>query len=177
MFVATHADEAGADGGVRKGDDGRYTSEKARAIKLALEHIYANEPAFDLTSEHYVLDARAAWVADIKQLIEHLIRMKQTILESLPRCTMFLNRTLFNIQNWRKILASSSSSSSSLPMGRLNSSQNSLQSSNTQLNSNNNGSNNNHSLATTPVASTPSTPGFNTLQAFKFYGSTMSFNE
>lgn len=171
VFVATHADEADHQqtGGVRKGDDGRYSSEKARAIKSALEGLYSNEPLFDLSSEHYVLDARAAWVADIKQLIEHLIRLKQAILDSLPRCTMFLNRTLFNIQNWRKILASSSASASSsgssgLPVGLSTSaSQNSLQSSSSHIPS---------------AASTPSTPGVSNLQAsFKFYGSTMSVNE
>ena len=168
VFVATHADEADHQqtGGVRKGDDGRYSSEKARAIKSALEVLYSNEPLFDLSSEHYVLDARAAWVADIKQLIEHLIRLKQAILDSLPRCTMFLNRTLFNIQNWRKILASTSASASSsgLPIGLSNSvSSTSLQSSSSHIPS---------------AASTPSTPGVNNLQAsFKFYGSTMSVNE
>lgn len=65
---------------------------------------YTNDDLFDLTEKHFVLDARAAWVTDIKLLIDHLIKQKKIICELLPKCTMLLNRTLFHLQNWRKDL-------------------------------------------------------------------------
>lgn len=158
---------------MKKGDDGRYLSEKARAVKCSLDTLYSNECLFDLSAEHYVLDARAAWMADIKQLIEHFIRLKQIILESLPKCTMFLNRTLFNIQNWRKSinLASnlpSSLSSTNLTGGSSSSALN-MAMSQTSLHMNHT------SHHGTTTASTPSTPNLN-VQMFK-YGSQINVNE
>ena len=88
---------------------GQYCNEKSSRVKSMLENYYANDDLFDLSENHFVLDARAAWVSDIKQLTQYLIKRKQHICEKLPRCTMFLNRTLFHIQNWRKSLANTAS--------------------------------------------------------------------
>jgi hypothetical protein len=164
LFVATHADEA-EKRDVRRGEDGRYSSEKARSVRNALATLYAHETLFDLSAEHFVLDARAAWMADIKQLIEHLIRLKQAILDSLPKSTMFLNRTLVNIQNWRKLILQSQSGGGANNNGLSNSvSQTSL-----------------HSWQQQPQGSPsiPSTPSGNSLivQSFKFGGSQISINE
>ena len=75
-----------------------------------LENYYANDELYDLSEKHFVLDARAAWVSDIKQLIQYLVKRKQVICERLPRCTMFLNRTLFHMQNWRKSFSNTNAS-------------------------------------------------------------------
>lgn len=106
IFVATYAD---MDRTCVKKDDGRYSSDKAKNVQHQLQSFYTNDSVFDLTQEHFVLDSRAAWVNDIKQLIEHLIRLKQSIVERLPKCTMFLNRTLISLQNWRKIMQANNS--------------------------------------------------------------------
>ena len=71
-----------------------------------IKNHYSNDDLFDLNEKHFVLDARAAWVTDIKNLINHLVKLKTSICERLPKCTMFLNRTLFHLQNWRKDLQS-----------------------------------------------------------------------
>ena len=99
ILIGTHAD---LDRSSAKRDDGQFTSDKASQIKSMLESYYINDDLFDLSEKHFVLDARAAWVADIKHLAQHLVKTKQTICERLPKTTMFLNRTLFHLQNWRK---------------------------------------------------------------------------
>ena len=93
----------------------QYSGEKAGRVKQMLENYYVNDDMFDLSEKHFVLDARAAWVPDIKQLIQCLVKRKQAICERLPRCTMFLNRTLFHIQNWRKSFANVVSVNASNP--------------------------------------------------------------
>ena len=105
ILIGTHAD---LDRSSAKRDDGQFTSDKASRLKSMLESYYINDDLFDLSEKHFVLDARAAWVADIKHLAQHLVKTKQTICERLPKTTMFLNRTLFHLQNWRKSLGSSS---------------------------------------------------------------------
>ena len=106
IFIGTHADLDKSCS--RKEADGQFTSEKAIKIRGLLQNYYVNDDLFNLNEKHFVLDARAAWVTDIKKLIEHLINLKQKICEKLPRCTMLLNRTLFHLQNWRKELVSQS---------------------------------------------------------------------
>ena len=110
ILIGTHAD---LDRSSAKRDDGQFTSDKASQIKSMLESYYINDDLFDLSEKHFVLDARAAWVADIKHLAQHLIKTKQTICERLPKTTMFLNRTLFHLQNWRKSLGLNSNNANS----------------------------------------------------------------
>ena len=111
IFIGTHAD---LDKSCSRNEaDGQFTSEKAMKLRELLKNYYINDDLFDLNEKHFVLDARAAWVADIKKLIEHLINLKQKVCEKLPRCTMLLNRTLFHLQNWRKELVSQSALSNS----------------------------------------------------------------
>ncbi|CAF0705929.1 unnamed protein product [Brachionus calyciflorus] len=92
VFVGTHSDLE------------PDSSEKANNLKNLLENYYTNDDIFDLSERHYLLDSRAAWESEIKLLIQKLVKLKQSVLEFLPRCTMLLNRTLFHIQNWRKLL-------------------------------------------------------------------------
>ena len=99
LFIGTHAD---LDKSCVKNEDGLFTSEKAEELQNMLGEYYANDDVFDLNEPHFVLDARAAWVSDIKLLINRLVKLKQEVSERLPRCTMFLNRTLFHLQNFRK---------------------------------------------------------------------------
>ena len=115
LFIGTHADldksSNNNTANKQKSADvfqSQYSYEKSNKVRQLLESYYSNDDLFDLTENHFVLDARAAWVSDIKQLIQNLIKQKQFICERLPRCTMFLNRTLFHIQNWRKSLTSGS---------------------------------------------------------------------
>lgn len=108
LFAATHADLDKTC--VSRGHDGQFISEKANTLRHMLEQHYHNDDLFDLSEKHFVLDARAAWEADIKVLIQSLVKHKQGISERLPRCTMFLNRTLFHLQNWRKSLMLNESS-------------------------------------------------------------------
>lgn len=130
ILIGTHAD---LDKSCVKKDD-QFSSDKANSLKQMIENYYSNDDFFDFTEKSFVLDARAACVTDIKLLIQHLIKLKQSICERLPRCTMFLNRTLYHIQNWRKSAISNMSLSSS--MNNLNSS-NSLSASSYSINSNN----------------------------------------
>jgi death-associated protein kinase len=102
VFIGTHADLDRTC--TRKDPDSPFISDKADQLRLMLRRTYVNDDLFDLDEKHFVLDARAAWVTDIKVLIEHLIKLKQSICERLPRSTMFLNRALFHVQNWRKEL-------------------------------------------------------------------------
>ena len=73
-------------------------------MRSLLQTYYANDDLFDLSASHFVLDARAAWVTDINMLTDHLVQLKTSICERLPRCTMLMNRTLFHLHNWRKDL-------------------------------------------------------------------------
>ena len=115
IFVATRAD-LDKTCCVLKKDDGYYSSEKSRLVKSMLESFYNqhSEDMFDLSEAHFVLDSRAAWTPDVKLLIESLIRYKQDLCNELPYCTMFLNRTLYHIQMWRKQLQLANSSGSSV---------------------------------------------------------------
>lgn len=99
LFVATHAD---MEKSCFKGEDGIYVSDKSNHIKKMLENYFLNDELFDLSLNHFVLDSRAAWVADIKSLINYLCNLKNDICKNLPRSTMFLNRTLYYLQLWRK---------------------------------------------------------------------------
>ncbi len=119
ILIGTHAD---LDKSCTKREDGQYTSEKANSLKYMLENYYSNDDFFDFSEKHFVLDARAACVIDIKLLIQHLIKLKQNICELLPRCTMFLNRTLYHIQNWRKLATVSLSTSMNNLNGSLSAS-------------------------------------------------------
>jgi hypothetical protein len=105
LVVATHADlERGGSCAAVSKDTGLYTSEKARLVRQMLEGFYRDDTVFDLSGEHFVLDSRAAWTADLKCLIDSLVRHKEQLCEQLPKCTMLLNRTLAHIQMWRKQL-------------------------------------------------------------------------
>ena len=97
LIVGTHADK---DKQCFKNEDGEYTSEKANQIVKHIFNLYQHE--FDLCNKHFVLDARVAWVSEIKLLIQFFNQLKESICERLPRCTMFLSRTLHNVQNLRK---------------------------------------------------------------------------
>ena len=99
LFIGTHAD---LDKSCIKKEDGQFSSDKANELQLRLIEFYANDYIFDLSEQHFALDARAAWVTDIKLLTNRLIKIRQSLCERLPRCTMFLNRTLFHLQNFRK---------------------------------------------------------------------------
>lgn len=105
VFAATHAD---MDKTCRPDQHGHCISEKARTVEKMLQCYYENDELFRLafvTSQpHFVLDSRAAWTPEVKLLIEHLVQTKQALCQELPRCTMFLNRTLFHLQTWRKQL-------------------------------------------------------------------------
>lgn len=57
---------------------------------------------FEICDKHFILDSRVAWVAEMKNLIQYFNQLKDNICERLPRCTMFLSRTLHNVQNIRK---------------------------------------------------------------------------
>ena len=132
LFVGTHADldkssfsSTNITGTKQKSTDAsqsQYSYDKSIKVKQMLENYYSNDDLFDLTENHFVLDARAAWVSDIKQLIQSLITFKQFVCERLPKCTMFLNRTLFHIQNWRKSLNSSPFNTFNLSNGTSSSS-------------------------------------------------------
>jgi len=102
IFIGTHADLDATC--TRKDPDSPLHSNKAEQLRIMLQRTFINDDLFDISEKHFVLDARAAWVTDIKVLIEHLIRLKQSICERLPKSTMFLNRALFHLQNWRKEL-------------------------------------------------------------------------
>ncbi len=99
IFVATHAD---MEKSCFKSEDGIYVSDKSNHIKKMLENYYLNDDLFDLSLNHFVLDSRAAWVPEIKNLINYLCSLKDDICKNLPRSTMFLNRTLYYLQQWRK---------------------------------------------------------------------------
>lgn len=119
ILIGTHAD-LDKTCSIRK-EDGQYYSEKATSLKQILENFYSNDDLFDFSEKHFVLDARAACVTDTKLLIQHLIKLKQIICERLPKCTMFLNRTLFHLQNWRKKTLTNLSNSLSTSTYSLNS--------------------------------------------------------
>jgi death-associated protein kinase len=97
LLVGTHAD---IDKQCFKNEEGEYTSEKANLIFKQIFDMYQHE--FDLCSKHFILDARVAWVSEIKLLIQYFNQLKESICDRLPRCTMFLSRTLHNVQNLRK---------------------------------------------------------------------------
>jgi hypothetical protein len=101
MFIGTHAD---IDKSSSKKDD-LYYSEKIDILQKMIQSFYEKEEFFNLDEKHIALDARAAWGTDIKCLLTKLIKLKQSICNRLPRSTMFLNRTLYHIQNWRKIIS------------------------------------------------------------------------
>jgi hypothetical protein len=111
IFIATHAD-LDKSCVVRK-EDGLCTSEKARVVKQMLENYYRDDTVFDLSETHFVLDSRAAWTPNVKNLLDFLVQQKERLCEQLPKSTMILNRTLNHIQLWRKQLQTSSSSGSS----------------------------------------------------------------
>ena len=110
LFIATHADQE--EGCVKK-EDGLYYSSKAFQLQYLLENYYSNDTVFDLSTKHFVIDSRAAWETDMKMLINNLNTIKQQICDKLPKCTMFLNRTLFHLSNWRKSLGDKSTRNSS----------------------------------------------------------------
>ncbi len=97
LLVGTHAD---SDKQCFKNEEGEYTSEKANQIYNQIYDQYQHE--FEICDKQFLLDARVAWVPEIKLLIQYFNQLKESICERLPRCTMFLSRTLHNVQNLRK---------------------------------------------------------------------------
>jgi death-associated protein kinase len=97
LFIGTHAD---VDKTCSKNDEGKYTSDKANKIFAKICELYQHE--FDLYNNHFVLDARAAWVTEIKNLVNALNYLKDLVCEYLPHSTMFLSRTLHNIEQLRR---------------------------------------------------------------------------
>jgi hypothetical protein len=168
LFIATHADLDHKSTYKKDGDGGYLSNMKAEQLKIKLDQLYENDAVFDLGNEaHFVLDSRAAWTPDMKHLIEYLIRLKQNICESLPRCTTFLNRSLKLIQNWRK--------QSNQPQ-QLN---NSFSGSSFNLNNSTNNFNSTTSTSsTTPTSpiSVPSTPTTNAVFFQKASASMQTLN-
>jgi death-associated protein kinase len=98
LLIGTHAD---CDKTASKNEDGEYVSDKANSIYKHILNIYKDE--FDICERHFVLDARGAWVPEIKSLMQYCNKLKESICNRLPKCTMFLSRSLHNVQNWRKL--------------------------------------------------------------------------